>query len=321
MTFIQGADEPFHEAWERFQELLRQCPQHQLAPAMLSQFFYDGLIHTSQFMVDSTAGGNIARKTAAELNQIFQTLAESSQRKTTRGRRVEANAVGPNCELQKQMATMMRELQQLKMSKVENPPVPVQNAEGCGICGDFGHGANNCHRMGEFPPEGQAETYAVQGHYNSGWRNQAPSGSGSSQGNQFRRPPQQMGYQNQPQYFPPQQNFSMLLQQPPQPMGPSLEDTMQSFMQASKQAMEAQNATIKRLENTVGQLTGALNQLQQSQQTENPQLHQAHAIELVEEDAHRTAGKWRSKTVEAMKINQQPSPPLPQVQSTQPLPK
>ncbi|XP_057795599.1 uncharacterized protein LOC131011750 [Salvia miltiorrhiza] len=49
---------------------------------------------------------------------------------------------------------------------------------------------------------------------NSGWRNQAPGqGSGPNQGNQFRRPPQQFGYQNQQQFYPPQQQFPFPQQQ------------------------------------------------------------------------------------------------------------
>ncbi|XP_057785415.1 uncharacterized protein LOC131002941 [Salvia miltiorrhiza] len=206
MEFTQEADEPFHEAWDRFQELLRQCPQHQLAPTMVSQFFYDGLGQTSQFIVDSTAGGNIARKTAEELNQIFQTLAESSQQKLVRGKRVEASAVSQNGDLQKQLASIMREVQQLKMSKMEPPPVPVQSVHPCGICGDLSHGVDQCNRMGEFTPEGQAEVYSAQGfqsrpdgqsrlqygqsnnqghqNFNGGWRGQqsyAPQPNNSQQ--------------------------------------------------------------------------------------------------------------------------------------------
>ncbi|XP_057810144.1 uncharacterized protein LOC131024653 [Salvia miltiorrhiza] len=265
------------------------------------------------------------------------------QQKSVRGRRVEANAVAPNNELQKQVADLMRQVQHLTMNQVEAPPVRAPSTEGCGICGEFGHGINACHRMGEFAPEGEAEVYAAQGYpgrpqfeqrpifnqgqqssnsgwrneQNSGWRNQAPGqGSGSNQDNQFPRPPQQLGYQNQQQLYPSQPQSSF----PPQhqPPGPLFEDQMQAFMQASKQAMEAQSATIKRLETTVGQLTGALIQLQQEQPTgkfpnQDQQPHQAHAVAVIKENAPITTGKWRSKTVQAIKATQRPSEPLPPV--------
>ncbi|XP_057812224.1 uncharacterized protein LOC131026374 [Salvia miltiorrhiza] len=339
MNFMQGADEPFHEAWERFQELLRQCPQHQLPPVMLMQFFYDGLIQTAQFMVDSTAGGNIARKTADELKGIFETLAASSQQKSVRGRRVEANAVAPNNELQKQVADLMRQVQHLTMNQVKAPPVHAPPAEGCSICGDFGHGTNACHRMGECTPEGEAEVYAAQSYpgrpqfeqrpifnqgqqsSNSGWRAQQQN---YTQAYQQQQPPQYQQYQQFPmqqgnfQQQQQYQNASQQCQKQAQPQKPSLEDTMQSFMEMTKQNMESQSATIKRLETTVGQLTGALNQLQQEQPTgkflnQDKQPRQAHAVAVIKETTPITTGKWRSRTVQAIKATQCPSEPLPPV--------
>ncbi|XP_057770916.1 uncharacterized protein LOC130990705 [Salvia miltiorrhiza] len=185
--------------------------------------------------------------------------------------------------------------------------------ESCGICGEFGHGVNECNRIGEFTPKGQAEAYAAQGYqgrlpyeqrhlYNqgqqsSGWKNSAPGQrAGLNQNSQFRQPTQQMGYQSkqlfyplQPQYPPqqyrqqysqqysmPQGNFQPQHFQNAQQMPPpklSLEETLQSFMEVSKQNMEvtkqdmeSQSATIKRLETIVGQLSGTLNLLQQQQQ-------------------------------------------------------
>ncbi|XP_057808634.1 uncharacterized protein LOC131023107 [Salvia miltiorrhiza] len=192
IDFTQGADKPFHEAWDRFQELLRQCPQHQLTNVMLMQFFYDGLIQTAQFMVDSTAGGNIARKTAAELNEIFQTLAESSQQKSTCGRRVEASA-------------------------------------------SYNQGQQN---------------------FNSRWRGQQPYAPQPNFSQQY--PPR---YQQQANFQPNQQfQNAPQFQKYIQPQKSSLEDTMQSFMEMTKQNlemtkqnMESQSATIKRLEMTIAQ--------------------------------------------------------------------
>ncbi|XP_057771204.1 uncharacterized protein LOC130991020 [Salvia miltiorrhiza] len=205
----------------------------------------------AEVMVDSTAGGNIARKTADELKEIFTTLAASSQQKSVRGRRVEANAVAPNNELQKQVADLMRQVQQLRMNQVEPQPVqappaqaPLAQAppsEGCGICGDFSHGTNECHRMGEFIPEGEAEVYAAQGYLGR---------------------PQ---FEQRPIFTQGQQN---------------------SNSEMTKQNMESQSATIKRLETTVGQLSGTLNQMQQQQQPgklhgQGLQPHQAQAVTVL----------------------------------------
>nr|GMD03937.1 TMV resistance protein N-like [Ipomoea batatas] len=58
-TFSQAEGEPFHEAWERFNMLLIQCPHHGYTLELQNQTFYDGLTQTSQSMVDNAAGGAI----------------------------------------------------------------------------------------------------------------------------------------------------------------------------------------------------------------------------------------------------------------------
>ncbi|CAM8997419.1 unnamed protein product [Rhodiola kirilowii] len=39
-SFTQGEDETFHEAWERFKELQRECPHHNIDKPTLIQIFY-----------------------------------------------------------------------------------------------------------------------------------------------------------------------------------------------------------------------------------------------------------------------------------------
>ncbi|XP_059626936.1 uncharacterized protein LOC132269694 [Cornus florida] len=41
--FAQGPDEPFHVAWERFRDLLRKCPHHDMPKWQLVNFFHKGL--------------------------------------------------------------------------------------------------------------------------------------------------------------------------------------------------------------------------------------------------------------------------------------
>ena len=38
-TFAQYDDEPFHEAWERFKQLLVECPHHQIPMSCLTNSF------------------------------------------------------------------------------------------------------------------------------------------------------------------------------------------------------------------------------------------------------------------------------------------
>ncbi|XP_057786364.1 uncharacterized protein LOC131003828 [Salvia miltiorrhiza] len=175
-----------------------------------------------------------------------------------------------------------------------------------------------CYNQGQSRPYFQNFNQGQQ-NVNGGWRGQPSSGwvNQNSGGNQYRRP-SHMGYQQQQQYFPPQpsvpqqypqqyqlspmqqgnfqpqqlQNAQQFEKQVPQ-QRPSLEETMQSFMEISKENMEmtkqnfeSQSATIKRLEAIVGQLSGTLNKIQQQQQPgkfhgQPLQTHQAQAVTVL----------------------------------------
>ncbi|XP_057775224.1 gamma-hordein-3-like [Salvia miltiorrhiza] len=152
--------------------------------------------------------------------------------------------------------------------------------------------------MGEFTPEGQAEVHSAQGfqsrpqygqsynqgqqNFNGGWRGQQPYAPQQNFPQQYPPRYQQQGnfqchqqFQNAPQ-----------LQHPMPPQKQSLEVTMQALMEVSKQNMESQAATIKRLETTMGQLSGTLNQLHQQQ---SGKTNQALAITRMSEQTRRPA--------------------------------
>nr|GEW38692.1 hypothetical protein [Tanacetum cinerariifolium] len=55
--------ETFGEAWERFKEILRQCPHHGFSVLHQINTFYNGLNEHEQDSLNAAAGGNILRKT------------------------------------------------------------------------------------------------------------------------------------------------------------------------------------------------------------------------------------------------------------------
>nr|GMD12751.1 uncharacterized protein LOC109169442 [Ipomoea batatas] len=84
-TFSQAEGEPFHEAWERFNMLLIQCPHHGYPLELQNQTFYDGLTQTSQSMVDNAAGGAMGEKTTEETLALYEMLGANFQQKSIRG--------------------------------------------------------------------------------------------------------------------------------------------------------------------------------------------------------------------------------------------
>ncbi|GKB36544.1 reverse transcriptase domain-containing protein [Tanacetum coccineum] len=57
--FTQKFEETFSEAWERFKELLRACPNHGFMELTQVDTFYNGLNENEQDSLNATAGGNL----------------------------------------------------------------------------------------------------------------------------------------------------------------------------------------------------------------------------------------------------------------------
>ena len=76
--FLQLDMESLYEAWERFKDLLRRCPHHELPIWLLVQTFYNGLNSPTRNMADAAAGGTIMRKTPEEAYELLEEMASNS---------------------------------------------------------------------------------------------------------------------------------------------------------------------------------------------------------------------------------------------------
>nr|GEZ22322.1 reverse transcriptase domain-containing protein [Tanacetum cinerariifolium] len=71
-NFLQKPNETFNEAWERFKDLLRQCPHHGFFELHQLDTFYNALILNDQDALDSAAGGNFLDKIPRECLSIIE---------------------------------------------------------------------------------------------------------------------------------------------------------------------------------------------------------------------------------------------------------
>nr|GFC50823.1 reverse transcriptase domain-containing protein [Tanacetum cinerariifolium] len=65
-------NETFNEAWERFKNLLRQCPHHGFSELYQLDKFYNALNPNDQDALDSAAGGNFLDKIPRECLSIIE---------------------------------------------------------------------------------------------------------------------------------------------------------------------------------------------------------------------------------------------------------
>nr|GFD27563.1 reverse transcriptase domain-containing protein [Tanacetum cinerariifolium] len=70
INLLQKPNETFNEAWERFKDLLRQCPHHGFSKLHQLDIFYNALNLNDQDALDSAAGGNFLDKIPRECLSI-----------------------------------------------------------------------------------------------------------------------------------------------------------------------------------------------------------------------------------------------------------
>nr|GEZ32475.1 reverse transcriptase domain-containing protein [Tanacetum cinerariifolium] len=71
-SFLQKSNETFNEAWERFKDLLRQCPHHGFSELHQLDTFYNALNPNDQDALDSAAGGSFLDKIPRECLSIIE---------------------------------------------------------------------------------------------------------------------------------------------------------------------------------------------------------------------------------------------------------
>ena len=57
LSFIQYDAESLYEAWERYKDLHRKCPHHNIPQWLQVQTFYNGLTNSLRSTIDAAAGG------------------------------------------------------------------------------------------------------------------------------------------------------------------------------------------------------------------------------------------------------------------------
>lgn len=71
----QKEGESYHEAWNRFNELMRKCRNHGITLGNQVQYFYTGLTPFSKSQVDAFASGSIIGKSLQQTMDLCELIA------------------------------------------------------------------------------------------------------------------------------------------------------------------------------------------------------------------------------------------------------
>nr|GFB62838.1 reverse transcriptase domain-containing protein [Tanacetum cinerariifolium] len=86
LNFQQKFDESFHEAWERYKDLIRACLLHSFTKLHQMDTFYNALNPTDQDSLNAAAGGKLLEKSpqdASELAKLTHAVNQQTSAVTT----------------------------------------------------------------------------------------------------------------------------------------------------------------------------------------------------------------------------------------------
>nr|GFB42609.1 reverse transcriptase domain-containing protein [Tanacetum cinerariifolium] len=132
-NFLQKPNETFNEAWERFKDLLRQCPHHGFSELHQLDTFYNALNPNDQDALDSAAGGNFLDKIPRECLSIIESKSKVRYSRS-RVTDVRANANAPlpssshsNSFDSQQIAASLEDKLDIRMNRFEKSLNDMKN--------------------------------------------------------------------------------------------------------------------------------------------------------------------------------------------------
>ncbi|XP_058778263.1 uncharacterized protein LOC131652428 [Vicia villosa] len=233
-VFNQGSNESLNEAWERFKSMLRKCKGHGFDALTQIHIFRNGLQLVHKTLLDATAGGSLMLKSAEDAIMIIDRMAlndlQTEHDRSPSHRKPGVLKLNTNDAIlaQNKILSQQFELLTKQMSKL-----PQQMKE--------------IHGM-------QMTSHVASCELCQGYQRQPPPHNNPYQRNNQGFQPSRFSNQHYQRQSPYQNSNPQGQGQQSQGGSSKLEDTLTQFMQASMANQRSNEASIKNLENQVGQL-------------------------------------------------------------------
>ena len=192
--------ESFYEAWERYKDLLRKFPNHNLPKWMQVHHFYNGLSVPIRTLIDASMGGVILRKNEVEAYQILENIALKNfqwpteitvPKKVARVHDLDAitNLAAEIYSLSKQLQAAQLHNSKASTHMVQATPSSCESCHGphltteCHMMNPMGEFTiEQAHYLAKFPSNQNFNPYAQN--FNPSWRSRPNfSGKNSNAGN------------------------------------------------------------------------------------------------------------------------------------------
>ncbi|GJS25741.1 reverse transcriptase domain-containing protein [Tanacetum coccineum] len=190
-NFQQKFDESFHEAWDRYKDLLRACPHHGFTELHQLDTFYNPLNPSDQDSLNSAAGGNLLERSTQDVLTIIKNKSKVrnsrnksvvSQMKSSDGNSSSSDIAKLTHAVNQQTSAVTTAMTAiLKQFQATIPPASVKAVEEiCVTCGGP-HPYYQClaadgNTFSEYRDNIQGYVAAAAGNYNQGNTGYHPPG-------------------------------------------------------------------------------------------------------------------------------------------------
>ncbi|CAM8950414.1 unnamed protein product [Rhodiola kirilowii] len=176
ISFCSMDGETLYEAWERYKELMRSCPHHNLELWQIIDTFYQGIDQGMRTLINQVAGGGLNQVLLEDTYEIIERAAQDYHLWTSdRGNPKDkkgvqdlylADSTNDIAELTNVVKMLAAEVKNLKTGPSMNSSVVANAAVYCQICGSLSHYVDSCPVMGQDNNGGNQEDANYVGQYN-----------------------------------------------------------------------------------------------------------------------------------------------------------
>ncbi|CAM8962628.1 unnamed protein product [Rhodiola kirilowii] len=178
ISFQSMDSETLYESWERYKELMRLCPHHNLELWQIIDTFYQGIDQGMRTLINQAAGGGLNGVPLEDTYDIIERAAQDYQLWTSdRGNLKDkkgvqdlylADSTNDIAELTNTVKMLAAEVKNMKTGPYMKSPIVANAAAYCQICGSPSHFAEGCPVMGQDNNGGNQEDANYVGQYNQG---------------------------------------------------------------------------------------------------------------------------------------------------------
>ncbi|XP_028785143.1 uncharacterized protein LOC114741048 [Neltuma alba] len=129
LSFEQHPNELFYEAWERFKDMWRNCPNHEQKKYVLMEAFWNGLNDQTVTMLNTASNGGIGKMKVNELYELYEEVASSTMQQYNKRRQSSGRYKEPSSSSSRDIALQLEAISK----RFDNLELQIKKGNAAGV--------------------------------------------------------------------------------------------------------------------------------------------------------------------------------------------